>query len=126
MYNIGRRRKHDSGLRHVWHFLVGLMAGTMAGAAAMLVIAPQSGEKTRAEIKAKGLELKDEAADGITEASQRIQEEAAVWQQRGRGVTEALSASKDDIAQAVSASKDRVVAAAVNSNEPNGRKMRRK
>ena len=108
---------HGNGIDHARRFLAGLLAGGLAGAGAMLMLAPQSGEKTRTEIKDKGLELRDEAAEGLTEAGQRIQEQAVAWQERGKGVTEALSLSKDSIVQAVSESKDRVVAAVVDSKE---------
>ncbi len=107
----------DIGVIHAARFLVGLLAGAMVGAATMLMVAPQSGEQTRREIKNKGLELKDEAAAGFTEASHRIQEQAAALQERGKGVSEAISVSKDSIAQAVNESKDRVAAAVVDSKE---------
>ncbi len=121
-------QKYETGIKRTLQFLAGLMAGVMAGAATMLMVAPQSGAKTRLEIKNKGLELKDEAAEGITQAGRRIQSEAAVWQERGKGVSDALNVSKDDItqavseskdniAQAVSDSKDRVVAAVADSKE---------
>ena len=112
-------QEHETGANHARRFLAGLLAGGLAGAGAMLMLAPQSGEKTRTEIKDKGLELRDEAAEGLTEAGQRIQEQAVAWQERGKGVTEALSLSKDSIVQAVSESKDRVVAAVVDSKESN-------
>ena len=39
--------------------LVGLLVGCLAGAAAMLLLAPQSGEETRTQIQEKGIELRD-------------------------------------------------------------------
>ncbi len=110
-------QRHDMGAIHAARFLAGLFAGTLAGAATMLMVAPQSGEQTRREIKNKGLELRDEAAEGLTEAGRHIQEQAAALQERGKGVSEAISVSKDNIAQAVNESKDRVVAAVVDSKE---------
>ena len=77
-------------------FFAGLVTGGLVGAGLALFLAPQSGEKTRIQIRDKGLELRDEAA---------------VWQEKGKEVTEAISLSKDSIIQAVSESKDRVVAA---------------
>lgn len=48
--------------------LTGLVLGSLAGAAAMLLLAPQSGEKTRLLIQEKGIELRDqttEMLDGV-------------------------------------------------------------
>ena len=39
--------------------LVGLMVGSLAGAIAMLLLAPQSGEDTRMQIQKTGIELRD-------------------------------------------------------------------
>ncbi len=116
MSSNGQQRVDGAG--HALHFLAGLLAGGLAGAGAMLMLAPQSGEKTRMEIKNKGLELRDEAAESLTEAGQRIQEQAATWQEKGKGVTEALSTSKDSIVHAVNEGKDRVMAAVGQPNEP--------
>jgi gas vesicle protein len=41
--------------------LAGLVIGGLAGAGAMLLLAPQSGEKTRMQIREKGIELRDQA-----------------------------------------------------------------
>jgi len=43
-------------------FLAGLFMGGLLGAAAALLLAPQSGEDTRTYIKDKSIELKDKAA----------------------------------------------------------------
>ena len=92
-------------------FFVGLMTGGVVGAGLTLLLAPQSGEETRSQIRDKSFELKDGAVEGFAEVGQRAQAQAAVWQEKGQGVTEAISRSKDSIKQAVSQSKDRVVEA---------------
>jgi gas vesicle protein len=46
--------------------LTGLLIGGLAGAAAMLLFAPQSGKETRVQIQKKGVELRDRAG-GIVE-----------------------------------------------------------
>jgi gas vesicle protein len=43
--------------------LTGLIIGGLAGFGAMLLLAPQSGKKTRAQIKQKRTELQDRATD---------------------------------------------------------------
>ena len=40
--------------------LIGLLVGGLAGAGAMLLLAPQSGEQTRTEIREKSLQLRDQ------------------------------------------------------------------
>ncbi len=122
--NRNVQRRMDS-IKHATRFLAGLVAGVLAGATTMLMVAPQSGEQTRRDIKNKGLELKDEAAEGLTEAGHRIQEQAVALQERGKGVTDALSVSKDNIVQAVNESKDRVVAAAVEPTDTRHSSTRR-
>ena len=52
----------------VWSFLVGLLLGGMAGAMAMLLLAPQSGEKTRTQIQQKSIELRDRAVKNVEDA----------------------------------------------------------
>ena len=39
--------------------LIGLLAGGLAGAVTMLLLAPQSGQKTRKQIEDKSIELRD-------------------------------------------------------------------
>ncbi len=49
-------------------FLSGLVFGGLVGAAAALLLAPQSGEETRTYIREKSIELKDTASDRAAEA----------------------------------------------------------
>ena len=42
-------------------FLFGVLVGGLAGAAAGLLLAPQSGEQTRVQIREKAIELRDQA-----------------------------------------------------------------
>jgi len=44
-------------------FLIGFVVGGVAGAVAALLLAPQSGEETRALIKDKSIELRDKATE---------------------------------------------------------------
>ena len=104
-------------------FFAGLVIGGLVGASLALLLAPQSGEETRGQIKDKSLELKDEAMEGLTEAGHRAQAQAEAWREKGQAVfekgkrstTEVISLSKDSIIQAVNQSKDRVVEAVSSS-----------
>jgi gas vesicle protein len=92
-------------------FFAGLVIGGLVGAGLAVLLAPQSGEETRGQIRAKSLELKDGAIEGLAEAGQRAQAQADAWQEKGQEVTEAISRSKDRVIQAVSQGKDRGVEA---------------
>ena len=65
--------ERDSGLE----FFAGFVVGGLVGAAVALILAPQSGEETRAQIREKGIELKDRAGELTVEARQRAEELSA-------------------------------------------------
>ena len=58
-------------------FLLGLIAGGVVGAVVALLLAPQSGEETRALIKDKSIELRDRAQINAEEAIARAEVAAA-------------------------------------------------
>ena len=62
--------ERDSGLE----FLAGFVIGGLVGAAVALILAPQSGEETRAQIREKSIELKDRAGELAVEARQKAEE----------------------------------------------------
>jgi len=81
--------------KYVWGFLVGLLVGGLTGAAAMLLLSPQSGKKTRAQIRQKSIELRDEtvktvegamaqARDKTRQITHDVREQAGELQQRGQ------------------------------------------
>jgi gas vesicle protein len=55
-------------------FLAGFFVGALAGAAAALLLAPQSGEQTRVLIREKGIELQNRADELGSEARKRADE----------------------------------------------------
>ena len=100
--------EHDEyNVRAALGFLAGILIGGLAGAGTMLLLAPQSGKRTRAQIRHKGLELRDQATDTIEEAmtearttgqhltarvqkqADKIQKQADKLQQRGQDVIDA-------------------------------------
>jgi gas vesicle protein len=52
-------------------FFAGLVIGGMVGAAMALLMAPQSGEATRSQIRSASLEIKDRAAVTMLEAREK-------------------------------------------------------
>jgi gas vesicle protein len=80
-------------------FIAGLLLGSMIGTVTMLLLAPQSGKKTRRQIRRKGRDLRRQATGAVddTVAQVRakaqqvtigIQEQAEALQQRGQDVVD--------------------------------------
>jgi len=108
-------------------FFAGLVIGGLVGAALALLMAPQSGEETRAQIRDKSLEYKDRAEEGVLVAREQaqkqiaslqdqvvtLQQQVASLQEKSKGAlekgkqsaSEAISKGKDSVSQAVSRGK---------------------
>ena len=76
-------------------FWAGMLMGGLTGAVAMLLLAPQSGKKTRDQIQHKGIELRDQATETMEGAVTQVRhtaqqitgdvrEKAEELQQRGQ------------------------------------------
>lgn len=69
-------------------FFAGFVVGGLAGAAAALLLAPQSGEETRAQLQERGIELQSKAQDTIEDARKRADAVIADAQERSRVILE--------------------------------------
>ncbi len=58
------------------HVLTGMIVGGLIGATAMLFLAPQSGEETRAEIRDKAMELRDRTAGTVKDTVSQVSSKA--------------------------------------------------
>ncbi|MEJ2211571.1 MAG: YtxH domain-containing protein [Anaerolineae bacterium] len=67
-------------------FFAGFVIGALVGAAATLLLAPQSGEQTRSLIREKSVELGQRADDLSSEARRRAEELQAEARQRAETV----------------------------------------
>ena len=89
--------KHETNVTHPGSFLAGLLLGGLAGAGTMLLFAPQSGKRTRAQIQLKGMELRDQTAEAVDDTMLQtrvkvrqiktdVREKADELQQRGQAM----------------------------------------
>jgi len=90
-------QEHENDANQLGGFLAGLLIGGLAGAVAMLLLAPQSGKKTRAKIEQKSIELRDQAVKNVEDAMAQtrtkarqitadVREQADALQQHGQDV----------------------------------------
>ena len=88
-----------NGINGVLGFIGGLLVGGLAGAATMLLVAPQSGKRTRSKIQQSSIELREQATDAIEDALAQtrhkahqmkasVHDQAEAIQQRGQDVLE--------------------------------------
>jgi gas vesicle protein len=89
--------EHENGVNQVGGFFAGLLVGGLAGAGAMLLLAPQSGKRTRAQIQLKSMELREQTTEAVEDAMAQtrtkgrqiragVREKADELQQRGQAV----------------------------------------
>lgn len=57
-------------------FLAGLLLGGLAGASTMLLLAPQSGKRTRYQIQEKSIELRDQTVKTVEDAVAQVRTKA--------------------------------------------------
>ena len=63
-------------------FFSGFVVGALVGAAAALILAPQSGEETRSQIRDRGIELREQADELSAEARKRAEQLQAQAKER--------------------------------------------
>jgi gas vesicle protein len=67
---------HETQADRPGNFITGLVIGGLAGAATMLLLAPQSGKETRQRIRQKTLELRDQTKATMEGTVGQIREKA--------------------------------------------------
>jgi len=78
-------------------FFAGLIIGGLVGAAAALLMAPQSGEETRLLIRDKSIELKDKAVETGHDARLRAEKAVEDARVRADAAIEELRARTDEL-----------------------------
>jgi len=79
-------------------FLAGLFIGSLIGVGLTILLAPQSGQKTRRQIRDRSFELKDQVEEGI--AGAQAQSREVVEQQTDR-VKGAVDKAKDKVGKVI-------------------------
>ena len=67
--------EHTFDINGPMNVLIGLLIGCLAGALAMLLLAPQSGKRTRAQIQNKTIQLRDRTTKDIKKAVAQVRSE---------------------------------------------------
>lgn len=80
-------------------FLLGFVIGGLTGAVISLLLAPQSGEETRAVIREKAIEIKDRASDTMDEAYARAEEAAAEARARADELSQIAKNRANELSQ---------------------------
>ena len=92
-------------------FLTGLLIGGLIGSVAMLLLAPQSGKKTRAQILQEGIGLRDQVSENMedvvlpTRSKARrvmadVRKQAQELEQRGEDIIEEQEEIVSDVVRA--------------------------
>jgi len=100
--------EHENDLNQFGAFVAGLLIGALAGAVAMLLLAPQSGKKTRATIQQKSIELREQTTgaveDAVAQARTRarhiragVHEQAGALEERGHDVQDVIGEQRDQL-----------------------------
>jgi gas vesicle protein len=69
---INEIQERDHPIINVFGVLVGALIGGLAGAVTMLLLAPQSGKRTRTLIQHKSVELRDRAAEMVEDGMEQV------------------------------------------------------
>jgi gas vesicle protein len=111
--------EHAYNTKNTRNVLLGLLVGSLTGATAMMLFAPQSGKRTRNQIYQEGIELRDRTTTGINEAAEQVrsltnkitaeaQKKAGELKQSGQ---DQLVEQMEDVSVALEAGKKAVEAA---------------
>jgi gas vesicle protein len=72
----GENQGYKYPANNTLNLLVGMLIGGLAGALAMLLVAPQAGKDTRKYIEEKSIELRDRTVDMVDDAMAKVRTNA--------------------------------------------------
>lgn len=93
-YEASEVREMTGAARHI---LTGVVVGGLIGATAMLLLAPRSGEETRAEIRDRALDLRDRTAGTVKDRVSQVVSRAEEIKGNVRGKSHDLKERGQDV-----------------------------
>ena len=82
---------------NVMSIVAGMLIGGLAGAIAMLLLAPQSGEDTRKQLQEKGIELRDRTTGMMDDAVAQVRSTTNKYSTEGRQKVKELKQQGQDM-----------------------------
>jgi len=82
---------------NIFGIFIGLVVGTLAGAATMLLLAPQSGKDTRIQLQKKGTEIYDRTSGIVGEAMAKVRTDTNKITMNGRQKAKELMQQGQDL-----------------------------
>ena len=73
---VNKNQEPEYHNNNILSVLAGLLIGALAGAVAMLLLAPQSGKDTRMQIREKGIELRERTSGMMEDAMAQVRSNA--------------------------------------------------
>jgi gas vesicle protein len=83
-------------------FMAGMVIGGLVGAAAAMLLAPQTGEETRALIRDKSIELKDKALETTQDMQLRAEKALETTRAQLEDTIDELKTRSDELAKMIS------------------------
>jgi gas vesicle protein len=80
-------------------FLIGFIIGGLTGAAIALIMAPQTGEETRAVLKDRAIELRDKAQETAQTVQEQVGSQADMVRSKASDLANKAKTSADDLRQ---------------------------
>jgi gas vesicle protein len=87
---VNENQEPEYNNNNVLGVIGGLLIGSLAGAVAMWLLAPQSGKRTRMQIQQKSIELRDQTSDMLEDAMTQVRLDGKKITREGRQKAKAL------------------------------------
>jgi gas vesicle protein len=95
---IYENQEYRHTTNNTWNVLFGMLLGGLAGAVAMLLLAPQSGKDTRVQLQKKGLELRNRTIEMVDDSMAQVRMQADKMAVSGREKIKELTQHGQEIA----------------------------
>lgn len=101
------RRMMNTG-KNISSALMGFLIGGLVGAAAAMLMAPQSGQETRTLLRDKGMEIKDRASETIEGTRSKAEQVVTDTRSRASDAIRNVAGRTEEIARKASDSADKM------------------